>query len=202
MPNLTIDPVLEAAHFIVDVQSVISREKDPAAFGVISIGALDAGSAGNVIPDVARVRGTIRSYDPGVRRKLLAGVERTAKAVAAMSDAPPPDVILKAGGVAVVNDTALTERTAAVFKAAFGSHAELMPAPGSASEDYSQFILAGVPSTYFSIGGLDPAAVAQSKSSGVPLAGNHSPYFAPVPESTIRTGVEAMTLAVLNVLSD
>jgi len=202
MPNLTIDPVLEAGHFIVDVQSVISREKDPAAFGVVSIGALDAGSAGNVIPDIARVRGTIRSYDQGVRAKLLAGVERTAKAVAAMSDAPAPDVVLKAGGVAVVNDAALTERTGAVFRTAFGARAELTATAGKASEDYSQFILAGVPSTYFTIGGLDPAAVAQSQASGVPLPGNHSPQFAPLPEPTIRTGVEAMTLAVLSVLAN
>ena len=202
MPNLTIDPVLEAGHFVVDVQSVISREKDPAAFGVVSVGALEAGSAGNVIPDTARVRGTIRSYDQNVRAKLLAGVERTAKAVASMADAPAPDVLIKAGGVAVVNDAALTERTAAVFRAAFGARAEATPTPGKASEDYSQFILAGVPSTYFSIGGLEPAAVAQSKISGVPLAGNHSPQFAPLPEPTIRTGVEAMTLAVLNALAD
>lgn len=202
MPNLTIDPVLEAGHFIVDVQSVISREKDPAAFGVVSIGALDAGSAGNVIPDLARVRGTIRSYDQAVRAKLLAGVERTAKAVAAMSDAPPPDIIIKAGGIAVVNDAALTERTGRVFRAAFGARAEVTPSPGKASEDYSQFILAGVPSTYFSIGGLDPSAVAQSQASGVPLPGNHSPQFAPLPEPTIRTGVEAMTLAVLSALAN
>lgn len=202
MPNLTIDPVLEAGHFIVDVQSVISREKDPAAFGVVSIGALDAGSAGNVIPDLARVRGTIRSYDQAVRAKLLAGVERTAKAVAAMSDAPPPDIIIKAGGIAIVNDAALTERTGTVFRAAFGARAEVTPSPGKASEDYSQFILAGVPSTYFSIGGLDPSAVAHSQSSGVPLPGNHSPQFAPIPEPTIRTGVEAMTLAVLAALAD
>lgn len=200
MPNLTIDPVLEAGHFIVDVQSVISREKDPSAFGVVSIGALEAGSAGNVIPDLARVRGTVRSYDQDVRKKLLAGIERTAKAVATMADAPAPDVAIKSGGIAVVNDATLTDRTAGVFRAAFGDRAEPTPEPGKASEDYSQFILAGVPSTYFSIGGLDPAAVARAKATGVPLPGNHSPQFAPIPEATIRTGVEAMTLAVLNVL--
>jgi hippurate hydrolase len=202
MPNLTIDPVLEAARFTVDVQSIVSREKDPAAFGVISVGALEAGNAGNVIPDTARLRGTIRSYDATVRAKLGAGIDRTAKAVAAMADAPAPDLTIKAGGIAIVNDTALTERTAAVFKTAFGAHAEPDAAPGAASEDYSRFIIAGVPSTYFSLGGLDPAMLTKAHANGTPVPANHSPYFAPVPEPTIRMGVEAMTLAILNVVSN
>src|SRR4051812_31462646 len=84
-PHVTIDPVMEAAHFIVDVQSVISREKDSAKFGVITIGSVEAGNAGNVIPDSATVRGTIRSYDNETRLKMLDGINRTAKAVAMMA---------------------------------------------------------------------------------------------------------------------
>src|SRR5450631_3487743 len=87
-PQRTIDPVMIAARFIVDVQSVISREKDPTEFGVVSIGAIHAGTAENIIPDDALVLGTIRTFKPGVRAKMLAGIERTANAAAAMSDAP------------------------------------------------------------------------------------------------------------------
>ena len=56
-----------AARFIEDVQTVISREKDPAAFGVITIGAMEAGSARNIIPDQVVLHGTIRTLDDGVR---------------------------------------------------------------------------------------------------------------------------------------
>jgi hippurate hydrolase len=199
MPASTIDPVMMAARFTVDVQTVISREKDPAAFGVVTIGSIQAGSAGNIIPDKSVLRGTIRTYDAPVRDKILAGVERTAKAVAEMSGAPAPDLAIVPGGKAVVNDAALTARTAEVFKAAFGANAVAIPSPGSASEDYSEFIIAGVPSVYFSIGGFDPKVMEEAKASGKPLPVNHSPYFAPVPEPSIRTGVEAMTLAVMNV---
>jgi hippurate hydrolase len=199
MPASTIDPVMMAARFTVDVQSVISREKDPAAFGVVTVGSIQAGSAGNIIPDKSVLRGTIRTYDAPVRDKILAGVERTAKAVAEMSGAPAPDLAIVPGGKAVVNDAALTARTAEVFKAAFGANAVAIPSPGSASEDYSEFIIAGVPSLYFSIGGYDPKVMEAAKASGKPLPVNHSPYFAPVPEPSIRTGVEAMTLAVMNV---
>lgn len=198
MPSLTIDPVIEAARFVVDVQTVISREKDPASFGVVTVGALQAGSAGNIIPDSAVIRGTIRSFDSGVRDKLLDGVRRTAAAVAAMEGAPAPDVQIVVGGRAVINDVPLTERTAKVFKAAFGDKAVLEPAPGYPSEDYSEFIIAGVPSVFFSLGGYDPAKIAAAKAKGEFLPGNHTPQFAPVPEPTIRTGVEAMTLAVMN----
>jgi amidohydrolase len=199
-PHVTIDPVMMAGHFIVDVQSVISREKDAAKFGVVTIGSVQAGNAGNVIPDTALLRGTIRSYDDDTRAKMIEGVQRTAKAVALMAGAPPPDVKITAGAKAVINDDALAARGGAVLKAAFGDKAVLLPAPGSASEDYSEFIMAGVPSFYFGIGGLDPKAVAQAAATQTPLPGNHSPEFAPVPEPTIRTGTQAMSLVLLDVL--
>lgn len=201
MPNLTVDPVVEAGHFIVDVQSVVSREKDPAAFGVVSIGEIQGGSARNIIPDNVVLLGTVRSHTPEVRTALRVGIERTAKAVADMAGAPQAQVTLTESTKAVVNDQTLTDRTAVVFKAAFGDKAIQRSDPGSASEDYSEFILAGVPSLYFSIGGLDPAKVADAKAKGIQLPGNHSSAFAPIPEPSIRTGVEAMTLAVMNVLA-
>jgi hippurate hydrolase len=201
MPSATIDPIMMASRFVVDVQSVISREKDPSQFGVVTIGSFQAGSAGNIIPDKAKLRGTIRTQDAGVRDKILAGIDRTVKSVVAMADAPPADYKITPGGKAVVNDAALTARTAAVFKTAFGASAVAQTQPGSASEDYSEFIIAGVPSVYFSIGGYDPAALAKAKADGKPLAVNHSPFFAPAPEPSIRTGVEAMTLAVMNVVA-
>jgi hippurate hydrolase len=80
-PDKTIDPVMMAARFVVDLQSVISREKDPQEFGVVSIGAIQGGSAENIIPDSVTLRGTIRSYKPAVRQKMLDGIRRTAKAV-------------------------------------------------------------------------------------------------------------------------
>lgn len=199
-PHTTIDPVMMAAHFIVDVQSVISREKDASKFGVISIGAVEAGNAGNVIPDTATVRGTIRSYDNDTRRKMWDGIERTAKAVAMMANAPPPDIQLVEGAKAVINDDALAARSGAVLKAAFGNKARLQAEPGSASEDYSEFVAAGVPSFYFGIGGLDPQAWASAMAAKKPVPGNHSPEFAPVPEPTIRLGAEAMSLVVLEAL--
>src|SRR6266850_1630793 len=97
VPQAAIDPVMMAARFVVDVQSVVSREKDPTEFGVVSIGTIHGGTAVNIIPDDVVLAGTIRSFKPEVRAKMLAGIERTAKAVAAMSNAPEPLVTITEG---------------------------------------------------------------------------------------------------------
>ena len=197
IPQATIDPVMMAARFVVDVQSVISREKDPTEFGLVTIGAIHAGTAGNIIPDEAVVVGTIRSFKPQVRAKMLAGIERTAKAVAAMADAPAPEIRLDEGTKAVVNDAAVVGTAEKALKAAFGEKFMVTPA-NTTSEDYSEFVNAGVPSMFFNIGVYDPERVAAARKSGTPLPGNHSALFAPVPKPTIATGVTAMTLAVLS----
>jgi metal-dependent amidase/aminoacylase/carboxypeptidase family protein len=196
-PQATIDPVMVAARFVVDVQSVISREKDPTEFGVVSIGAIHGGTAENIIPDEVVLTGTIRSFKPEVRAKMLAGVERTAKAVAAMSNAPEPLVTITEGIKAVINDPGLVATAEKVLKAAFGDRFRPSP-PVTPSEDYSEFINAGVPSMFFRIGVYEPERVAAAREGEGP-PGNHSPLFAPVPKPTIETGVEAMTLAVLSV---
>ncbi len=202
-PDKAIDPVLVAARFIVDVQSVVSREKNPQQPGVVTIGAIQGGTAGNIIPDEVQVQGTIRNYDPQVRAKLVSGVERVALAAAMMSEAPKPDISISKGSDSVVNDPDLTDRTAAVFREAFGANAVPKADYISASEDYSAYALAGMPhSFFFEIGIYDPDRVQAARNGGPPLPFNHSPYYAPLPEPTIRTGVQAMSLAVLNLLGD
>jgi hippurate hydrolase len=197
-PQRTIDPVMMAARFVVDVQSVISREKDPTEFGVVSIGAIQGGTAENIIPDDVLLRGTIRTFKPEVRARMLAGIERTAKAAAAMSDAPAPAIKITEGAKAVMNDPEVVATAEKVLKAAFGDKFRTSP-PGTPSEDYSEFINAGVPSMFFNIGVYEPERfVAASNGTGPELPGNHSPLFAPVPKPTIETGVTAMTLAVLS----
>lgn len=198
-PAASIDPVLMAARFTVDVQSVISREKDPVAFGVVTIGAIEAGAAGNVIPDRSVLRGTIRTQDDAVRTKILNGVTRTAKAVADMAGAPPPTVTIAPGGKMLVNDPDLNERTASMFRAAFGADAQPLPIVMPGSEDFSEFVLAGVPSVYFLLGGVDPAVVAQVMRGERAMSINHAPDFAPAPQPTIGVGATAMALAVMNV---
>jgi amidohydrolase len=201
-PDKALDPIAIAARFVTDVQTVVSREKDPKEFGVVTIGAIHGGTVGNIIPDTVQVRGTIRSYSPEVRTKLLDGVRRVANASAAMAGAPAPDVQLIAGGAAIVNNEELVRKTEAVFRDAFGAaNAQRMPAM-TASEDFSLYANQGIPSMFFFTGVYDPKAVAEAqRPGGTPIAFNHSPFYAPVPEPSIKTAAQAMSLAVLNVLA-
>jgi len=204
MPAASIDPIVIGAHFVSDVQTIISREKNPAAFGVVTVGSFQSGTVGNIIPSEALLKLTLRSYAPEVAKLLLDGVLRTAKASADMANAPAPEIKVPGSTASVVNDSGLVGRTSEVMKAAFGSRAIVAPAtatPSSASEDFSEFIAAGVPAVFFGIGGTDPQVLSDAKAKGVPVPVNHSPFFAPVPEPAIKTGVAVLTLAVLTVAS-
>ncbi len=203
MPSESIDPVVMAAHFVTDVQTIISREKNAAQFGVITVGSFHAGTAANIIPDTAVLQLTLRSYDPKVRALLLDGVRRTAAATAAMANAPAPGIVVTASAAAVQNDPALTARTASLFERVFGADVEVRAAeadPISASEDFSEFGAAGVPSMDYTLGSYDPKVLAEDQAKGIPTPVNHSPLFAPAMEPTISVGVKAMSYAVLDLL--
>ena len=106
------------------------------------------------------------------------------------------------GAKAVINDPGVVGTAEKVLKAAFGDKFRPSP-PVTASEDYSEFINAGVPSMFFNIGVYEPERVAAAgDGDGSQLPSNHSPLFAPVPKPTIETGFEAMTLAVLSVFDE
>ena len=200
----SIDPIVEGAQFVDAVQTVISRRKDPQKFGVITVGSFNAGTVANIIPDHADLQLTLRAFDPEVRTLLNDGVGRVANSVAELNQAPKPEVVHLFGASPVVNDDALAARAATLLQSALGaSNVSLVPAylpGGSASEDYSEYVAAGMrQSVFFSIGGYEPATIARYKAEGKPLPVNHSPYFAPAPGPSIRTGVETLTLAVLMV---
>ena len=205
MPDKAIDPIVEGAQFVADVQTVISRRKDPEQFGVVTVGSFNAGTVANIISDHADLQLTLRSFDPQVRALLNEGVATTAKAVAEMAHAPAPDVRHLFGAASVINDPTLAERLAHGLGTAWPDlHVDLVPASqlgGSASEDYSAFVEAGIQhSVYFGIGGTSPEMLARYNAAGKPVPVNHSPLFAPDAEAAIRTGTRTLTIGALALL--
>lgn len=200
-PDKSIDPILIASRFVVDVQSVISREKDPFQFGVFSIGSIEGGTSYNIIPDSVALRGTIRSYDQSVRQKMHDGIRRTAKAVAAMAGAPEPELKIDFLGDATINDAGLVGKIETVLNAGLENvRVQRMP-PITPSEDFSEYAKAGVPSMFFLVGVHDPKDVEASRQpGGKPLPVHHSPFFAPVVEPSLKISIKAMSLAVLTAL--
>jgi hippurate hydrolase len=103
---------------------------------------------------------------------------------------------------ATYNDPALVKRVSAALKSAIGADNVVLKDPTMGGEDFSEYSLAdhSVPAFIFRVGAVDPAKVAASKKTGLPLPSLHSSKFAPVPEATIRTGLVGMTSAVLDLL--
>jgi hippurate hydrolase len=116
-----------------------------------------------------------------------------------MANALAPEIQIVEVIRAVINDPTVVATAEKALNAAFGEKLSLAPA-NTTSEDFSEFAASGMPLMMFNIGVYEPEKWAAANKSGTPLPGNHSPLFAPVPKPSIRTGVTAMTLAVLSAL--
>lgn len=200
-PQLTKDPVVMAAEVILGLQTLVSRENSPLDPVVVTVGSIHGGTKRNIIPDEVQLLLTVRTYKPEVRKRVLAGIERVAKGVAIGAGVPddrmPVMQVLENESVeSTYNDPALTNRVVASLKRDMPNDIVEID-PLMVSEDFGRFGLNGqIPTTMLNVGAVDPAKIA----SGARLPSLHSSEFAPVPEPTIRGGVKAMTLSVLELL--
>lgn len=204
-PHLSVDPIVAAAQLIVALQTIVSRRNDPIESAVVTVGSIHAGTKHNIIPETADLQLTVRSYKDEVRKKTLDSIRQMATDICKAMGCPrPPDVKVHDDEFtpAAYNDPKLTAGAVEVFRAAFGAERVLEKPPSMGGEDFGQFAKeAGVPGFMFGLGTIDAGAIERSKQpGGAPLASIHSSKFAPIPEPTIRTGVEAMTGLALALL--
>jgi hippurate hydrolase len=201
-PHTTIDPIVIAARTVLALQTVVGRENNPLDPAVVTVGAIHGGTKHNIIPDEVKLQLTVRSYKDDVRKRLLASIERIAKAEAAAAGAPkPPDVAVSEGTPATYNDPAVTKRVADALARGLGSANVSEAQPVMGGEDFSEYGRAGVPATLVWVGAVEPKKYEASKAGGASLASLHNSGFAPDREPTIRTGVKTVTLAALELLA-
>jgi amidohydrolase len=199
MPQSSIDPVVMAAATVMRLQTIVSREVAAAEAAVVTIGALQAGTKENVIPDEAIIKLNVRTFDDGVRKRVLAAIERIVNAEAAASGAPRPPEITRLDHYPLnVNDAEATKRVVTAFRRHFPAERVRQTGPAPASEDFGSFGTEWhVPSVFWFVGGTDPDTYAQAQKAGRlnELPVNHSPLFAPVIHPTLKTGVETLVVA-------
>ena len=199
MPQSSIDPVVMAAATVMRLQTIVSREVAAAEAAVVTVGALQAGTKENVIPDEAIIKLNVRTFDEGVRKRVLAAIERIVNAEAAASGAPrPPEITTLDHYPLNLNDAGATARVAEAFRRHFAAERVRETGPAPASEDFGSFGTEWhVPSVFWFVGGTDPDVYAKAKEAGRlnELPVNHSPLFAPVIHPTLQTGVEALVVA-------
>jgi amidohydrolase len=207
MPESSVDPVVMAAATVLRLQTIVSREIAASQAAVVTVGALQAGTKDNVIPDDALLKINVRSFDEAIRRHVLDAIERIVKAEAAASGAPrAPEITTTEHYPLTVNDPERTRRVAAALRGQFSDdRVHELAAPISASEDFGSFGTEwDVPSVFWYVGGTDPETYRAAERAGrvaQDIPTNHNPAFAPVIHPTLETGVQAMVAAALDALA-
>ena len=207
-PHKGKDPIYIAAQIVVALQSLVSRELAPLEPGVVTVGSIHGGSKHNIIPDEVKLQLTVRADSQETREKLLSGIERIALGVARTAGMPEdrlPKVEVTEGTPPTVNDDELVTRIRKAFVREFGEDAvSEKKREGMGAEDFAFFVMTDddVPGAYFSIGGTSQADLDAEKAGGPPVPSHHSPLFKIEPEPSVTMGVEAMTVAVLELLGN
>ena len=203
-PQTTKDPVVLAAQIIVDLQTLVSREVSPLDPAVVTVGSIHGGTKHNIISDEVKLQLTVRSYSDEVRNTLLDGIKRIAEnqgRVAGLPEDMLPEVTVREDEhtPSTYNDPALVARVTDAMRAAGVAGVIMETPPVMGGEDFSLYGRTDdkIPSFIFWIGAVNPDDYAAAVAAGETLPSLHSPFFAPDPEPTIKTGVRAMTIAAL-----
>jgi amidohydrolase len=206
MPHMTIDPVIMATNLIQRLQGIVSRETDPSDMAVVTVGSLVVGQTENIISDKAEIGLDVRSVRKETREKILESVRRMVKAEYIGSGATKEPTIIQTRTFPTTdNDEGLADTLAQAFREQFGDRFDADTPRINASEDVT--ILAssqGKPSLFWFFGGTDLELYQKAEKEGriyEDVPGNHSPFFAPVLQPTLKTGFEALCVAALTFLT-
>lgn len=205
-PHTTKDPVILAARIVVALQTIVSREISPLEPAVVTVGAINGGTKGNVIPNEVQLQLTMRSYSDEVRNAIIEKIERICIGVAISAgleeDQYPKIVLRDEFTPATYNQPALTGRLANVFQEALGEANVVETSPVMGGEDFSMYgrTKQEVPIMMFWLGAVEPTKVEAAAKGEVNLPSLHNSGFAPEPRASIKTGVLAMTAAALALL--
>ncbi|WP_337310537.1 M20 family metallopeptidase [Candidatus Aeolococcus gillhamiae] len=190
MPHTSIDPVVAAAHVVLALQTIVSRETSPFSPAVVTVGRVEGGSAFNVIADEVRLRGTVRALDASERDRLLRRVAEVAAAIASASGASA-DFERANGCPPVVSDADSVELVRRAAIATVGADNVVTPQPITVGDDVACLINEAGRGCYFLVGAGDIATH--------PVAPHHSADF-DIDERSLPIGVGTLVRAALEVL--
>ena len=196
-PHKSVDPIVLAAHIVVRLQSIVSRETDPLESAVITVGAIHAGFKDNIIPAYADLTINVRTFLPEVRQEVLDSVRGVLVGEARISGAPEPDIVEDVQFPASLNSAEGVERVLPALRAAVGDEHVSTGGPALASEDIGNLTTGrNIPLVYWRLGCISRERLA----AGV-VPGNHSPQFAPDQHPTLEAGTRAAVAAISTFLS-
>ncbi|KAH8743911.1 amidohydrolase [Hyaloscypha finlandica] len=205
-PHRTIDPAVMAAHVVVRLQTLISREINPSDISVLTVGSLQAGQTENIIADSAEIGVDIRSVRPGTREKLLASIRRIIKAECEASGSTVAPVFKMTRHLpTTVNDEAMMRTLVKSFSEYFENDFDANIPTTTISEDFSVLATSqGRPCAFWHWGGIEEGLWDQRLKEGRTddIPANHTARFAPVIQPTMQTGIHALCVAALAFFDD
>jgi amidohydrolase len=186
MPHLSVDPILAAAQVVIAIQSLVARETKPGEPVVVSVVAIEGGSAPNVIVDQVKLRGSVRTFSAEDRARVLERLPAIASGVCGALRAKADFRILH--GAPVTANTA--EHVDRIRRAVAATGRAMAVDPGliTASEDFSEY-LSRVPGCFFGVG------------AGGPDAAPHHHHAFDLDERAITLTSEIFVRAALDALS-
>ncbi len=205
-PHTTKDPIVLASQIVLALQTIVSRELKPGIPAVVTVGTIHGGLKRNIISDEVKLELTLRAFDEKIMAQLIASIRRICAGSARAAGVPDerlPVISFTPEAVPVTsNDAILARRLAGTFTQWLGGDRVKVQEPIMGAEDFSEFGRKsfGVPICMWWVGATDPARIAESERTGVPVPSNHSATFAPVPEPTLKACVTSMTAAVLELM--
>ncbi|KAL9068214.1 MAG: hypothetical protein Q9161_006347 [Pseudevernia consocians] len=205
MPHRSVDPVVLAANVVLRLQGIVSREVNPSEMAVVTVGSVQAGSTENVIADHAILKVNIRTTSSQTRERVLAAMRRIIKAECEASNSPKEPLIEPTTRFPLtINNDNVADRLASSFTEFFKEDFDPEEPPTNGSEDVS--ILAssiGKPYNFWFFGGVDHGLWDRAEKEGrlfEDVPANHSAYFGPTVQPTLRVGYEALCVAALTFL--
>lgn len=205
-PETTKDPVVLASQIVLALQTIVSREVAPNKKAVVTVGSIHGGTKHNIIPDRVYLKLTVRSYEQYIRKNILSAIKRIARGLgtaAGLNEKDLPVVTVMNESIsATYNDPELTEKVMQTFRNTLGEKNVFIADAVTAGEDFSEYgrVEPKIPTFIYWLGAVNPEKFIEAQRSGEKLPGLHSPYWAPDYEPTIRTGVMAMSSAVIDLL--
>lgn len=205
-PQMTIDPVVMAAQAIMGYQTIISRNIDPMAPSVITVGSVEAGRDNNVIPQTATLKLNLRWFDPTVRETLLKRIDEVSKGVAisaGVASDKMPTRKMKGGASPLTNDAALVAKVNPALSLLLGEDKVISNFPAvMGSEDFQEvFTPLKTPYVFLLVGVAPVEQFMAAQKAGRPFPySNHNPDFF-VDLAAIPIGTKAGTIAALTLLA-
>ena len=181
MPWLGVDPIVVSSQIVLGLQTIVSRQTDLAATpAVVSVGMIKGGTRNNIIPSEVEMEGTIRAFDPKIRKDIHERIKKTATAIAESAGATA-EVNVQLGVPVTFNDPKLTTQMTPTLERVVGQKKIMTANQVTGAEDFA-FYQEKIPGLFFFLGITPP---------GTKPVPNHSPYFL-VDESALIVGVRAM----------